>query len=582
MADRTRSRWRPPPLILAGIVLGSVLLCKDTGIARADGPDPEVIEKAVERGLAFLKANAPAQNGGRATIGGLALLKADVPVEAPEIKAVLDKIVAKVVKGKYSPGTGNEHIYESGLDAITLETADSAKYKPEIEAIARYIIGAQNPGGDWHYPNHPNSGGDTSVTQYGILGLWAAARAGVRVPGEVWDKAAAWHLNSQRATGGFVYHPTEGGNDVTIGMTTAGTASLHVCRMYLFPTVNGKIVRKSEPRSAPRGRRFGVLERFDPETTHPVGDHGDKAPKATSYVAKASLDKIDEAIGRGLDWLNANFAVRNVTRFKLYYLYTLERLTALADLQTIGEHDWYAEGAEHLLELQKPNGSWTVENDPVVDTAFAVLFLVRATNKMLDRKTAPRRVGTGLLAGGRGLPDNLNALQVKDGKVGTRKAQGTIDELLGELENVKAPVESVQKALVESVQLGDREALIAQVDRLKTLARHPRPEVRRTALWGLGRSRELRLVPLLIASLEDGDVDVVVEANNALCFLSRRAEGVDVDPNPLAALDEDATTEMKTATLNAWRAVAVKRWKAWYLTVRPYDERNDLVEPRTK
>lgn len=567
--------------MVAGIVLATMLVCKDPDRAQADPPDPEKIEQAVQRGLAYLKKNGAAGQGGRATISALAMLKAEMPVDTPEIKQILDKIAAKVVKGKYTPTTAHEHGYESGLDAITLETADSVKYKPEIEAIAKYLISVQNKGGDWNYLNQANGNGDTSITQYGILGLWAAARAGVKVPGEVWDNAAAWHLRTQQANGGFIYHPNEQGNEVTIGMTTAATASLHVCRMYLFPTHDGKIIRKSEPKVYRSNRRFGVLDRIVPESGE-VGDRTDKGPKATGYVPKASIAKVDEAIVKGLDWLTQNFTIRQANRFRIYYLYTLERLTALADLPTIGDHDWYAEGAEYLLEIQRPDGAWSVETGELPDTAFSVLFLIRATNKMLDRKTQPRRVGTGLLAGGRGLPDNLNALQVKNGKVGSRKAQGTIDELLAELENVKAPVESVQKAIVESVQLGDREALISQVDRLKTLARHPRPEVRRTALWGLGRSRDLRLVPLLIKALDDSDVDVVVEANNALCFLSRRADGVGMNPNPLDALDEEATAEDRTAALNGWRADAVKRWRAWYLTVRPYDERHDLTEPKPK
>ncbi|MCC7421837.1 MAG: HEAT repeat domain-containing protein [Planctomycetaceae bacterium] len=565
----------------AGIVLAASLVCKDSSRALADPPDPEKVEQAVQRGIAYLKKNGPEGQGGRATIAALAMLKADLPVDTPEIKQILEKITAKVVKGKYTPTSAHEHGYESGLDAITLETADSVKYKPEIEAIARYLIGMQNKGGDWNYPNVTTGNGDTSITQYGILGLWAAARAGVKVPGDVWDSAAAWHLRTQMPNGGFVYHPNEGGNEVTIGMTTAATASLHVCRMYLFPTQDGKALKKSEPKVYRSSRRYGILDRIVPESGD-VGDKTDKGPRATGYVPKASLAKIDEAIVKGLDWLTQNFTIRQANRFRLYYLYTLERLTALADLPLIGEHDWYAEGAEYLLEVQRPDGSWLAETGVLPDTAFSVLFLIRATNKMLERKTVPRRVGTGLLAGGRGLPDNLNALQVKDGKVGSRKAQGTIDELLAELENLQAPVESVQKAIVESVQLGDREALISQVDRLKTLARHSRPEVRRTALWGLGRSRDLRLVPLLIKALDDTDVDVVVEANNALCFLSRRADGVGMNPNPLDALDEEAAAEEKTAALNAWRADAVKRWRAWYLTVRPYDERHDLTEPKAK
>jgi hypothetical protein len=55
------------------------------------------------------------------------------------------------------------------------------------------------------------------------------------------------------------------------------------------------------------------------------------------------------------------------------------------DIEKIGEHDWYQEGAEYLLKNQQRDGIWNQATDDrfgegaVVDTCFAILFLKKAT-----------------------------------------------------------------------------------------------------------------------------------------------------------------------------------------------------------
>ena len=70
-----------------------------------------------------------------------------------------------------------------------------------------------------------------------------------------------------------------------------------------------------------------------------------------------------------------------------YYLYGLERVGAFSGLETIGAHDWYAEGAAQLLKEQRDAGGWSNEGRvvwppaplPIANTCFALLFLRRAT-----------------------------------------------------------------------------------------------------------------------------------------------------------------------------------------------------------
>src|SRR5262249_7329378 len=142
----------------------------------------------------------------------------------------------------------------------------------------------------------------------------------------------------------------------------------------------------------------------------------------------------------------------------------------------------------HLVATQK-TGNWSDQCGIEPATAFGVLFLGKATEKMLGRKAVRRepKFGGGLLIGGRGLPEKLPDLQNDQGAVRVRKLKGPVDELLAELENAESrQIESAQAALVEKIATDDPEALIGQSVRLLKLARDKRVEVRRTVYWALG------------------------------------------------------------------------------------------------
>jgi hypothetical protein len=285
-----------------------------------------------------------------------------------------------------------------------------------------------------------------------------------------------------------------------------------------------------------------------------------------AYSKTVKVAALDKAVSRGHKWLADRFKISPDSPWKLYYLYGVERLTALAGLTEIAGHDWYAEGAQTLLTNQTQSGTWNDNCGEGPATAFGVMFLVKATAKMLDPPRRPdKRFGGGILVGGRGLPDNLKDVQFDKGAVKVRKLKTPIDELLAELENVQSQsVESAQSGLVETVMTENPEALVGQKDRLLKLVKDRRVEVRRTAYWALGRTNEYRIVPVLIDGLQDPEVSVNVEALRALQYISKRAGFGSL---PEAPTDDD-------------RARAVAAWKKWYMSVRPYDERDDLAEGR--
>ena len=69
-----------------------------------------------------------------------------------------------------------------------------------------------------------------------------------------------------------------------------------------------------------------------------------------------------------------------------YFLWSVERVCVLLDLNTLAKRNWYDWGAEILLSNQRAEGYWDDSrysgsypgHNPVTDTCFALLFLKRA------------------------------------------------------------------------------------------------------------------------------------------------------------------------------------------------------------
>jgi hypothetical protein len=398
-------------------------------------------------------------------------------------------------------------------------------------------------------------------------------RSGTRVPLRVWDRVANWHVKTQVADGSFHYKPGNSTHATTTfgTMTPAGVSTLYLCRMHLFPRANELVpeepVSSATPREARRRfKRYGFLEPVDREREAEIAaaPRPRQAPKPGDNVITVSQAAVDAAIEKGTRWLEAHFSSRSSANWHLYHVYTLERFGALAGTDLIGNHNWYEEGAADLLASQSPHGSWTDTSGEQAATGFGVLFLSRATRKLLKREIRTRapKLGSGLLMGGRGLPRNLEQLQIDEGALTVKKLKGPVADLLAELEKGEgAQVESAQAGLVDTLLLEKPEALVGQTEQLKKLVKDRRVEVRRTAYWALGRTDDQRLAPILIEGLNDPDPDCVLEAQQALVFLSRKPAEPD--------LPEELT--------DADRKALVTRWKAWYFNARPYDERDDLT-----
>ncbi len=580
-----RSSWRSVEACswrcLAVAVLGVFIAGQwSSRVFSAERP-PEVLA-AVRKALDLLQKNVQVVSPHESGLVAYTCISAGMSPDDPYVKGLIDKILLKIKTDSYVPEF--HHNYEAGVDAMALVAADKAKYRDKIQHIANYLLKNQQVNGSWDYPAQKN-GGDTSITQYGMLGLWAAARAGVEIPMKALDQSAIWHVQTQLRNGAFCYQPLGVETSMKHSMTMAGVGSLGIARLLMSRNAQElESLEEPDAKTKKNEKAFGVLERVTAKETpdQPFA----AAPTDANYKPQVSSRDLDAAMRRGLGWLVTNYTVdKNATGWHLYYLYGLERAASLANLEKIGGHDWYTEGYRVLLKVQDADGGWTDTGGKISATCFAVLFLVRATEKLVPNAPSPRAApkaatfGGGLLAGGRGLPTDLANVDTKDGNVTAKKMNTPLDKLLAELENPKSEkIESAQAALVEAVQVGQREQLIGQKDLLLKLAKDSRVDVRRTAFWALARCNDLRVAPVLIQGLMDVDFDAAVEARNALCVLSRRPRGFGLPDDLIAKLAENASQAEKDSAFEKWRDADLRRWREWYQSVRPYSERDKLPD----
>jgi hypothetical protein len=265
-----------------------------------------------------------------------------------------------------------------------LSEADAAWMKEMVN----YLEDWQDARGRWSYPAARDGSYDHSNTQYALLGLKAASRAGAKVKQQTWMRSLRHFLDTQDDDGPQVprFEPGEKGRtsaravDRARGwgyvdgmpsygsMTAGGAGSVVICRSELLgkqdygPGLDAKAEQSARDGIAWLGTWFAV-------DTNPSG-----APQK----------------GR------AAFANMAGPTWHHYYLYALERAGVLGGVEWMGEHDWYGEGAEYLLGEQHGTGAWSQaagaqfggvpiarpdsgDTETVLSTCFALLFLKKGT-----------------------------------------------------------------------------------------------------------------------------------------------------------------------------------------------------------
>jgi hypothetical protein len=498
-------------------------------------------EQAVLAGVRYLKTHYASQPPGESAMIALALLKAEVPPSDPAVAGSLARFETCFTRDGYVPQrkTG-QGVYEAAAGAMALANLDFAASRRYLEQIASYLMGRQNANGSWDY--HDRQHGDTSISQYAVLGLWEAENAGVKVAPAVWDRAAGWFLSTQHASGGWSYHSDVIQYQETLSMTAAGIGSLLICQRQL--------------------ERYRQARRAANPLLVPLTDESAQV----DYKASVTPAQIDQGVGRAMRWLSSSFTTSSgetVGPSVYYMLYGIERIGALADRQTLGRLDWYERGRAFIRSSQQTDGSWNGAHGSEMNTVWAMLFLTKSTAKTLQRIQV-KRLGAGTLLGGRGLPKDLGSMTVAGGRVVSRPMNGAIEGMLAVLEDPRAEqADAAVSGLVERYYREGPEVLRPFKDRFRKMLADRDPGVRRVAAWSLAHTDDMDVVPQLIAALEDPDEEVVTSARLGLQVLSRKIDGLG-PPSP------STPDERKAAALS---------WRAWFSAIRPLDLDDDGGQP---
>ena len=584
----------------------------------ADPKSPQV-KQTIDRGVEFLRSkNKSGAADAYFFLSALAIAKGG-PKDDPIVKKAVEAIREQTKGGEYK--APRHHAYEAGVCMMLLDAAgDPETDKPAMQAMLDYVLKVQRPHGGWYYPNAPaNEFGDTSITQYALLGLWSAERFGLDVPETAWARVGQWQLVTRQKGGGFAYQPKRGGGgDVRITMTAAGACDLFLTARYLHGASATEAIARRRAREEEQARaaaaareldrKYAGLERRLPPEEQASADEQGRA------AAAVPLQNLMTGAEGAINFLTARFQLGG--QHPLYFLYTVERLGALSARRQFGPIDWYDVGSNYLIQKQKKDGSWDGEGSPEAGTAFAVMFLSLSTAKAIGRDL----YGAGLLAGGRGLPDDLSRASFDGSKIDFEEEKqpvGDLADLLTSLEDPRAAdVPAAREAVLETVRVGDREALVGQTERLRGLIDDPRPEVRAVVCWALARSGGPSDVAALFERLRDDPSPAVAqEAHNALCVLARLPRGpaiplaIDdeaeqalrdvadrdlpstyfendrlrvVPPGPFDGFDALAGEEERAAAFRRWQTVAVAAWEDWRDAVRPYDQRDRTPAPKLR
>ncbi len=320
-----------------GSGLLALVLAAGALMPAARGQDPAAVDRAVERGLAWLESRQRFDGSfersprtGKTALAVYALLKCGRPATDSGVQRGLAHL-------ETAEGGGT---YDQACLALARSAAFPAVPLEQVQLAADTLMGMQARGGAWGYPEGEE---DLSNTQYAALGLHAAARVGAKVPDRTWRSLGDATVDFALGDGAFGYRRDSRSGSGS--MTAGGGAPL------------------------PRARVLGA-------GAGPPGPPARAGPRARDG---------------GLDWLGRRFSVQGNPGggWHLYYLYGLERVGALADQPRLGGHDWYAEGAQVLLGLQQPNGSW---EGSLESTCFALLFLRRATRSVTGEAARTGRV----------------------------------------------------------------------------------------------------------------------------------------------------------------------------------------------
>lgn len=326
-------------------------------------PSDKQLDRAVERAVKFLqqrqlkdggwsdreadKKGAPGYDVAVTALVALALLESDVPHT--------DLAIVRAANLVRSSAPRLTMTYPISLAIIFLDRIAGSENKDKalIQTLAYRLCAGQEPtSGGWTYAcqsTEPASywadflkknrlqtdfgklelqgAADNFNTQFAMLALWVARRHGVPTDYSL-KLATARFRQTQAEDGGWSYLPGIPGSNGSA--TCAGMIGL--VGEYTTANTGGRAALRTN-------HQFLAGEKFLASCM----DHMD--PKSEDFFS---------------------------------FLWSLDRVAVIYQLDKVAGKDWYAWGASHLVRIQGQDGSWKSKDAAVSNTAFALLFLPRA------------------------------------------------------------------------------------------------------------------------------------------------------------------------------------------------------------
>lgn len=306
---------------------------------------PQILA-ALERARPALLKHLERSEGAMLALLVLAAAQDGVPQNDPKFVTALGKLDACNLTDTY------------GLALRLMAYAELEKPQRLVKRIrddCKKLLAQQCPTGGFSYGKGAGDVWDLSNTQFGALGLRAAAALGCEIPRERWLSLANLVLRFQDYGGGFGYVRFSKDKPYS-SMTVAGIGALEICRQQLA----------TDEVSAELAKAIENAWRWQADHASDIGA-----------------------------WDVGN---------TVYFHYGLERAGVLSGRHKVGDRDWYRVGAEMLLAHQRHGGGWVSAMDfpsgevnpaagignPVA-TAFAVLFLRKRFQKVLITPLTPAR-----------------------------------------------------------------------------------------------------------------------------------------------------------------------------------------------
>lgn len=359
------------------VAIAALTLLASVTAPPARAATPAQVDQAIRKAQNYLysRLNAqgnweevpqPVPNGGQADVkgrqwGGLTSIATYALLASGE--GAQNKKLARPIA--FLEKANLEGIYAIGLRCqVWLLMDDEKKLRPFMLRDAQALFGAIHAEaakrqadefgfyGYW-YERHKRPPGpmpegwyDRSVSQYGVLGMWALEQAGMEVPLTYWELVNFAWMRAQHPDGGWSYRKADGpdkGNS-SYTMTAAGIATLFITQDYTLGNV-----------AACRGNIS------------------------------------NEHIERGLAWMDKH--INEALNSGNYYgMYGIERIGVASGRKYFGTVNWYDVGADYMVKNQAADGSW---GGDIPNTCFGLLFLSRGRapvifNKLQYSLTEPR------------------------------------------------------------------------------------------------------------------------------------------------------------------------------------------------